>query len=578
MELCSAEVADFLGVEIADLWMLERDWVEMVDVENVEDVAVSGDALSIIIEADDENLLNEAWGILDYREKKVMSLYYEKSLNFGQIADIFSLTESRISQLHAEIVSKLKGWVEGKKQIAKKGGQAFEKRLDHGYRFLRQVDPVCTPEFDGIDEGRDFVLDKIQTLYAGLAEELAQLEDTDGVLELGKLQSDFARVRWLMILTQAKIKRIFSHTKLSGRWKVNDIADVPEEVEAEFNKRAEEFLEICRKEGVMRITKYWMEGKDQTEKRGNALRQWLDTNDYSEVLWQKLQNLCLYNGVELVLDDKTIPRSLEEKYIAAEKELIEERFPQLLAAVRERGVTNITPRWMEGNKGDRPAVGLVLWINRHDQDIKKKLWDRLVALCKEEGVNLVVAKKIEKKSPEQRVEEFLSMLRGMKGEWHASMVTGALKAETGEALRARFGTDGSGFSWGKILQLLPEDVAENFYYFQADQKLLAEDTLEREAYVKSRKAKIVRDLKVILQRERPERFNVSWILRQEGGLRLGSLFENIRAWYSRYTWYTAVKSVGPHWLKRFNYNCPMPVEPNPQLSMAQPMDGGLALG
>jgi RNA polymerase sigma factor for flagellar operon FliA len=53
-------------------------------------------------------------GDLPEREKQLMGLYYEQELNFREIAAIMAVTESRICQLHAQAVTrlraKLKDW------------------------------------------------------------------------------------------------------------------------------------------------------------------------------------------------------------------------------------------------------------------------------------------------------------------------------------------------------------------------------------------------------------------------------------------------------------------------------------
>jgi RNA polymerase sigma factor for flagellar operon FliA len=58
--------------------------------------------------------LAAAIGELPEREKNLMGLYYEKDLNFREIAAVFSVTESRVCQLHTRAVSRLReklgGW------------------------------------------------------------------------------------------------------------------------------------------------------------------------------------------------------------------------------------------------------------------------------------------------------------------------------------------------------------------------------------------------------------------------------------------------------------------------------------
>jgi RNA polymerase sigma factor for flagellar operon FliA len=51
---------------------------------------------------------------LPEREKLLMGLYYEQELNFKEIADVLSVSESRVCQLHSQAVArlrtKLRGW------------------------------------------------------------------------------------------------------------------------------------------------------------------------------------------------------------------------------------------------------------------------------------------------------------------------------------------------------------------------------------------------------------------------------------------------------------------------------------
>lgn len=46
---------------------------------------------------------------LPEREKLLMSLYYERELNFKEIAAVLGVTESRVCQLHGQAVSRLRG-------------------------------------------------------------------------------------------------------------------------------------------------------------------------------------------------------------------------------------------------------------------------------------------------------------------------------------------------------------------------------------------------------------------------------------------------------------------------------------
>jgi len=58
--------------------------------------------------------LTEAISQLDQRQRQIIVLYYQQELTMKQIAEIFGLTEPRVSQLHAKAIvclsSKLKQW------------------------------------------------------------------------------------------------------------------------------------------------------------------------------------------------------------------------------------------------------------------------------------------------------------------------------------------------------------------------------------------------------------------------------------------------------------------------------------
>ncbi len=61
--------------------------------------------------ADSRRLLNDAFKKLNEREQKVLSMYYYEELNLKEIAKLFSVTESRICQIHVKAVSKLRGYL-----------------------------------------------------------------------------------------------------------------------------------------------------------------------------------------------------------------------------------------------------------------------------------------------------------------------------------------------------------------------------------------------------------------------------------------------------------------------------------
>jgi RNA polymerase sigma factor for flagellar operon FliA len=53
--------------------------------------------------------LTQAIGLLPEREKLLMGLYYDKELNFREIAAVLDVSESRVCQLHSQAVARLRG-------------------------------------------------------------------------------------------------------------------------------------------------------------------------------------------------------------------------------------------------------------------------------------------------------------------------------------------------------------------------------------------------------------------------------------------------------------------------------------
>ena len=56
-----------------------------------------------------KSALVSAIELLPEREKLLMGLYYEKELNFKEIAAVLGVTESRVCQLHSQAVTRLRG-------------------------------------------------------------------------------------------------------------------------------------------------------------------------------------------------------------------------------------------------------------------------------------------------------------------------------------------------------------------------------------------------------------------------------------------------------------------------------------
>ncbi|MBL8376924.1 MAG: RNA polymerase sigma factor FliA [Burkholderiales bacterium] len=68
----------------------------------------AGDPLEQVGDAHFRRALIEAIENLPPREKNLMGLYYEKEMNFREIAAIMGVTESRICQLHTQAVARIR--------------------------------------------------------------------------------------------------------------------------------------------------------------------------------------------------------------------------------------------------------------------------------------------------------------------------------------------------------------------------------------------------------------------------------------------------------------------------------------
>ncbi len=120
------EIADFLEMDI-DTYRLKLDQVRSMSVVYFDDLPVVGsndDELHMLdILAGDESLMPEhqtevsqfveklalAIDELPLREAVLVSLYYYEELTMKEVALVLGLTESRVSQLHGQMVMRLRG-------------------------------------------------------------------------------------------------------------------------------------------------------------------------------------------------------------------------------------------------------------------------------------------------------------------------------------------------------------------------------------------------------------------------------------------------------------------------------------
>ncbi|MES2309280.1 MAG: FliA/WhiG family RNA polymerase sigma factor, partial [Verrucomicrobiota bacterium] len=69
-------------------------------------------ALGNLLRSEDHELLKEQLQLLPKQQLIVLSLYYYEGLRLREIAEVMDLTESRVSQIHALAVSRLKKFFE----------------------------------------------------------------------------------------------------------------------------------------------------------------------------------------------------------------------------------------------------------------------------------------------------------------------------------------------------------------------------------------------------------------------------------------------------------------------------------
>lgn len=81
---------------------------EMVLVDAISDPN-SPDPLAVITERNEKETLVEAINELSERDRLVLALYYQEELTLKEIGSILDVTESRVCQLHAKVLQKLRG-------------------------------------------------------------------------------------------------------------------------------------------------------------------------------------------------------------------------------------------------------------------------------------------------------------------------------------------------------------------------------------------------------------------------------------------------------------------------------------
>ncbi|MDQ6963695.1 MAG: FliA/WhiG family RNA polymerase sigma factor, partial [Mariprofundales bacterium] len=122
------EIAAFMSIDI-DEYRMRLEQVRAMSVVHFDDLPVGcndDDSLSVLdaIAGDPELMpenqtamiefvgqLADAMGQLPKREAVLLTLYYYEELNMKEVALVLGLTESRVSQIHSQMVMRLRGYM-----------------------------------------------------------------------------------------------------------------------------------------------------------------------------------------------------------------------------------------------------------------------------------------------------------------------------------------------------------------------------------------------------------------------------------------------------------------------------------
>lgn len=74
----------------------------------------SDDPLKYILSEEFKSRLSESIELLPEREKFIMGMYYEEDMNFKEIGSVLTLSESRVCQLHAQSIARLRASMKAK--------------------------------------------------------------------------------------------------------------------------------------------------------------------------------------------------------------------------------------------------------------------------------------------------------------------------------------------------------------------------------------------------------------------------------------------------------------------------------
>ncbi len=120
------EIAGHLGISLNDYFKLldearcvsmistedlPPDYLEKYSREDVLEQISEGNPLNMLVDMEFKDKLKQAIDQLPPKEKLVLSLYYYEELTMKETGRVMDLTESRVCQLHAQAVLRLRGMV-----------------------------------------------------------------------------------------------------------------------------------------------------------------------------------------------------------------------------------------------------------------------------------------------------------------------------------------------------------------------------------------------------------------------------------------------------------------------------------
>ncbi len=122
--VATTKIAEELDINVKEVEIIEREILRnqilsldkyLLSNEEMSDLIPSKDRTPAELYEDEEIILKlkEAVDSLTDREKLLLSLYYDENLTFKEIAQVLSISESRVCQIHSIALSKIRDKLKG---------------------------------------------------------------------------------------------------------------------------------------------------------------------------------------------------------------------------------------------------------------------------------------------------------------------------------------------------------------------------------------------------------------------------------------------------------------------------------